>query len=37
MMLLRRSYLGMEEEETVPAPEPVGNIAGNIIENPVVI
>lgn len=37
MMLLHHGYLGMEKGETVSAAEPVRDIAGNIIENPVMI
>lgn len=37
MMVLYRGYLGKDEEEPVVTPEPVRDIAGNIIENPIAI
>lgn len=37
MILLHRGYLGREEEQAVAVPEPVRDIAGNVIENPIAL
>lgn len=37
MMILYRVYLGKDDEEPIVTPEPVRDIAGNIIENPIAL